>query len=111
MNKLENVQKMAVKIIYYRALQKLYPNKPCYSDLLTILNIKSIEIRLLINIICYHKILHGYIKLDKPHFPNINSTNRKNKIQIQIDISSLNLRHHLFLDRMARLYPSSLMTF
>ena len=90
---------------------KTIPYKPCYSDLLTISN-KIFEIRPLINdIICYHKILHGCIKLDKPHFPNINSTNRKNKIQIQIDISSLNLRHHLFLDRMARLYPSSLMTF
>nr|CAD2196960.1 unnamed protein product [Meloidogyne enterolobii] len=104
--KLEDVQKMAVKIIYFRGLQNLYPTKPSYEDLLMILNLKSIKDRFLINdIMCYHKIIHGYISIGKSHYPKLTKSNTRNQIKINSSHSNLNLRHHFFFEKMARIYP------
>ena len=106
MKKLEDIQKMAVKIIYFRGLQNLYPTKPSYEDLLIILNLKSIRDRFLINdIMCYHKIIHGYINIGKSHYPKLTKSNTRNQIKINSSHSTLNLRHHFFFEKMARIYP------
>jgi len=105
-SKLENVQKAALKAIFHRSLRHKYTENLNYENLLIMFKLKTLkDRRLILDLICYHKIIYGLIKINKQYYPQILSGITRKKFKINSQIANTNIKHHFFLDKMARLYP------
>jgi hypothetical protein len=101
---LEKVQKMFLRIVYNRS----HPHQetPNYSNLLKIFKLDSLEIRRLkLDLIFFHKILHGKIRINYQNSFTIKETKtRGEEYKIHIPAVSNKIRHNSFFIRVPRQY-------
>lgn len=102
--KLEKVQILAVKMIYYRGFRDR--NQFDYSVTLKRLGLRSLQERRLINgLVLFHKILHRKVSVQLDCIKdNASRDNRYSHLRLNIDVSKNNMRHHFFIEKMNRIY-------
>lgn len=106
---IENIQKKITKMIFYRCFKRTYPIPPKYHIRNAILNLTSLERRMIISdLILFHKIINGKIKFSARNMPTVKPKStinlRKPHIGFCNRFGNSIIRNNSFIIRVSHLY-------